>query len=250
MTKTFPGEVWKEVKLDFEFTNEYRLEISNYGRVRSFNKLSDGKILNGSMIKGYRIIRLKFFKPRDPKIHIRIVDLQKQIYELNQLKKLLTPQSASMQQLDEVDQQLADAKKKLNKQFKIDAKARTINYHSLIHKLVAEYFCSKPSDKHTVVAHLDYNKLNNVSSNLKWMTTEENVSHQQKSPLVIAGREDRKFSNNSKVAKLTVTKVMLLKKLLNEGKPMRTLVKQFKITDTQILRIKRGENWANIPAAK
>jgi hypothetical protein len=42
---------------------------------------------------------------------------------------------------------------------------------------------------------------------------------------------------------------MLLKKLLNQGKPMRTLVKQFKITDTQILRIKRGENWKEIKAA-
>jgi hypothetical protein len=42
---------------------------------------------------------------------------------------------------------------------------------------------------------------------------------------------------------------MLLKKLLNEGKPMKQLVKQFKITDTQILRIKRGENWSNVPAA-
>ncbi len=54
----------------------------------------------------------------------------------------------------------------------------------------------------------------------------------------------------SKATKLTVTKVMLLKKLLNQGKPMRMLVKQFKITDTQILRIKRGENWADVQAAK
>jgi hypothetical protein len=43
---------------------------------------------------------------------------------------------------------------------------------------------------------------------------------------------------------------MLLKKLLNQGRPMRMLVKQFKITDTQILRIKRGENWADVQAAK
>jgi len=43
---------------------------------------------------------------------------------------------------------------------------------------------------------------------------------------------------------------MLLKKLLNQGKPMKQLVKQFKVTDTQIFRIKRGENWADIEAAK
>lgn len=40
-----------------------------------------------------------------------------------------------------------------------------------------------------------------------------------------------------------------MKKLFNEGKPMKQLVKLFKVTDTQILRIKRGENWADIKAA-
>ena len=42
---------------------------------------------------------------------------------------------------------------------------------------------------------------------------------------------------------------MLMKKLINQGKPMKQLVKLFKVTDTQILRIKRGENWADIKAA-
>ena len=102
------------------------------------------------------------------------------------------------------------------------------------------------------MAHLDYKKLNNHVSNLKWMTPEENFAHQQKSPFVIKEKEQRKLNprRNSKVAKLTVTKVMLLKKLLNQNKPVRQLVKQFKITDMQIYRIKRGENWGGIPAAK
>jgi len=46
------------------------------------------------------------------------------------------------------------------------------------------------------------------------------------------------------------TKVMLMKKMINQGKPMKQLVRQFKVTDTQISRIKRGENWADIEAAK
>jgi hypothetical protein len=83
------------------------------------------------------------------------------------------------------------------------------------------------------------------------MTPEENYEHQKSSPYVIKDkqqRRDRQQSNPNR-AKLTVTRVMLLKKLLNEGKPMKQLVKLFKVTDTQIIRIKRGENWANIPAA-
>ena len=149
----------------------------------------------------------------------------------------------------ELTQSLNELTKKLAKQFKINSKDRMINYHSLIHKLVAEYFCRKPSLSHTVVAHLDFNKLNNRSSNLKWMTREENFTHQQKSPAVKEVQNRRKSNPNTKVAKLTITKVMLLKKMLAQGKPLRTLVKQFKITDTQILRIKRGENWAEVPAA-
>ncbi len=84
------------------------------------------------------------------------------------------------------------------------------------------------------------------------MTLTENYAHQQKSPLVIAEKFDRRNNPLKKPAhsKLTVTKVMLLKKLLNQGKPMKSLVKLFRITDTQIFRIKRGENWGDIEAAK
>ena len=93
--------------------------------------------------------------------------------------------------------------------------------------------------------------MNNQSTNLRWMTPAENIVHQQKSPLVIAAKKERaiKAVDNPTNAKLTITKVMLLKKLLNNGKPIRTLVKQFKVTETQILRIKRGENWGHIQAA-
>lgn len=249
MIKNYPGEIWKNVKFDFEFTNDYRLEVSNFGRLKTFNRYVQGDLLKGTMINGYPIVRLKFFKHRDEKIQKRISALQQQILNLNLKTKLLKQSNGTQAQLDEVAQLLTEAKKKLAKQFKIDSKDRTIHYHSLVHKLVAEYFCVRPTDKHTVVAHLDFDKLNNRSSNLKWMTPEENFAHQQKSPLVIAKREDRSYSKNSKVAKLTITKVMLLKKMLNQGKPLRTLVKHFKITDTQILRIKRGENWADVPAA-
>ncbi|MCW3109474.1 MAG: Helix-turn-helix domain of resolvase, partial [Segetibacter sp.] len=41
MIKNYPGESWKEVRFDFEFTNDYRLEVSNFGRLKSYNKLFD-----------------------------------------------------------------------------------------------------------------------------------------------------------------------------------------------------------------
>ena len=60
-------EEWKTVEFDFEFTNKTRFEVSNCGNVRSFNKVSDGRILNGSLTEGFKVIRLKLYKPREEK---------------------------------------------------------------------------------------------------------------------------------------------------------------------------------------
>ncbi len=252
MTKNYPGERWKEVEFDFEFTNDNRLEVSNFGRLRSFNKISDGNILNGSMINGYPIIRLKFFQPRDPDIAKKLVFLQNQVKSLSKKIKEKKLNEEPEAKISESVKLLETVKKNLKKKFADDTKKRTIHYHALVHRLVAEYFLLKPKSDQTIVAHMDFDKLNNKSVNLKWMTPEENYAHQQQSPIVIAERNDRQTNplKHPSYSKLTVTKVMLLKKLLNEGKPIKSLVKQFKVTDTQILRIKRGDNWGRIEAAK
>ncbi|MEP7231535.1 MAG: HNH endonuclease [Ginsengibacter sp.] len=252
MTKNYPGEQWKTVKFDFEFTNDFRLEVSNFGRLRTFNIVSDGNIINGSMINGYRIVRLKLYTPRDEKTQNRLNYLQKQSLKLSRKLKSLKENKESKKTIEETANLLDSFKKNLSKKFQDDLKERTVNYHSLIHRLVAKYFLKKPTTKQTIVAHLDHNKLNNRAHNLKWMTPEENYEHQKSSPYVIKEKLERRYrrNTNSGVTKLTVTKVMLLKKMLKQGKPMKQLVKQFKVTDTQIYRIKRGENWADIEAAK
>ena len=43
---------------------------------------------------------------------------------------------------------------------------------------------------------------------------------------------------------------MFLKKLLNEGKTIKSLAKQFKVSETQILNIKKEKNWGSVEAAK
>lgn len=250
MTKNYPGEQWKIVQFDFEFTNDFRIEVSNFGRLRTFNKVSDGDTIKGSMISGYRIVRLKLYRPRDEKTQVKLDNLQQEALKLARKLKLQVSSKESQQVIDETTALLADFKKNLSKKFQKDLKARTINYQSLVHRLVAEYFLAKPTSEQTIVAHLDYNKLNNRVSNLKWMTPEENYQHQKNSPHVINDKllRQKRQQSNPKRAKLTVTRVMLLKKLLNEGKPMKQLVKLFKVSGTQITRIKRGENWDNISA--
>lgn len=236
MAKDYPGEQWKTVHFNLEFTNQFRLEVSNFGRLKTFNKISDGNIISGSMVNGYRIIRLKLYHPREENVQNKLDHLKQQVFKLTRKLKSLKENKENKKVIIETEALLESLKKKLSKKFKHDLKERTINYHSLVHRLVAEYFLKKPGEAQTIVAHLDYNKINNRVNNLKWMTPEENYLHQRNSPYVIKDKYERLHNRkeNSGSAKLSVIKVMLLKKLLNQGKPVKQLVKLFKVTETQI----------------
>ncbi len=252
MVRDYPGEIWKKVKFNFPHTNSGIIEVSNFGRIKTSNKVHTDHLVKGSMINGYKILRLKLYTPREENIQARFDQKQQSVFRLARKIKALKENKALKSEIKEQEAVLIEMKTKLSQQFQKDLKQRTINYHSLFHRLVADMFLPKPTRAQEIVAHLDYDKLNNKASNLKWMTKEENYAHQQYSPYVIKEKKERKTrrKESSKATKLTVTKVMLLKKLLEQGKPMKSLVRQFKITDTQILRIKRGENWGDIPAAK
>jgi HNH endonuclease/Helix-turn-helix domain of resolvase/NUMOD4 motif len=252
MEKSMPGERWKNVEFNFDYASENRIEVSNFGRVRSFNRLSEGNILEGSMINGYKIIRLKFFAERDEAAERKFIYHNKQIAKFTVKVRQMKLNRESKTAIKEATVLLDGLRMNQKKKLAADWKSRATNYHSLVHKLVADYFLKKPSENHTIVAHLDYDKLNNRASNLKWMTHEENVIHQRSSPHVLAEKEKRRGGSGrtSRTTKLSLTKVMLLKKLLNEGKPVKSLVKQFKVSDMQIYRIKNGENWGDVPAAK
>ena len=245
------------------FVNETRLEISSFGRLRAFNKISKGKILKGSMVNGYRIIRQKLFKPRNIQVAENLRDLQAAYLahakKLSSIKKTLlnesikgTERSLLNQEFESENLLFEKAKKSYTVFYNKDLKKRTTYYASLIHRLVAENFIVRSSDDQTIVAHLDHDKLTNLISNLQWMTPEENSKHQQLSPHVIAEKQKRKQSgfDDNRYHKLSITKVMFLKKLLNEGKPIRNLAKQFKVSETLIVKIKQQQTWASVEAAK
>jgi HNH endonuclease len=249
MDTSYIGERWKAVEIDIVRTSINRIEVSSHGRIRSFNRISDGNILEGSLVNGYKIIRLKFFVDREPDVERKFLYHQKQIAKLTDNIRQMKANKESKQTIKEATALLENLRANHKKKLAVDWKERATNYHSLVHRLVATYFLKKPSEKQTVVAHLDYEKLNNKASNLKWMTHAENIEHQRNSPYVLADKEKKRTVKSNGIIKLTVTKVMLLKKLLNEGKEINALAKQFKVSSTQILRIKKGENWGDIPAA-
>jgi hypothetical protein len=134
--------------------------------------------------------------------------------------------------------------------FKIYRGNKMYNSHFFIYKLVAQYFIPKTSEDQTLVLHLDYCRTNDDISNLKWATKEEQKEHVKNSPFIIQARKNV-IEHNLKTdgAKLTVTRVMLIKKLLanpNRKTRQKMIAKQFGVSEMQISRIKSGENWGTV----
>lgn len=127
-----------------------------------------------------------------------------------------------------------------------------------IHKMIGELFLPKQNENQTYVLHLNYNKLDNHISNLKWATHEEMVAHSKNSPAVIAAQKKLlEFNIRRDGAKLTSTDVIRLKKKIldpNRKTRLRLIAKEFGISEMQLHRIKSGENWGhikvNVPAKK
>ncbi|MDY0090517.1 MAG: NUMOD4 domain-containing protein [Flavobacteriaceae bacterium] len=241
-------EIWKPITFDFEFTNNCRFEVSNLGRVRSFNKVSDGRILNGSLTEGYKVIRLKLYKPRDEKTQLKFDELKKEISDLYKERREKIKKNDFSYNIERITKLIEKKKSKLSKKLERNLKKRTINHHFLIHRLVATYFLPEQKPEETIVGHLDFDKLNNRATNLKWMTPEENRIHQSKSPKVIAEKKWRKYTQKprQKGLKLTSTQVIHIKLQLKRKRPVKQIAKQFDISEMQVWRIKSGENWAHV----
>jgi len=134
--------------------------------------------------------------------------------------------------------------------FKIYRDKKILNSHFFIYKLVAQYFIPKTSGDQIHVIHLDFCRSNDHISNLKWVTEAERLDHIRKSPLVIQAKQNRlEPSTAINGHKLTVTRVMFIKKLLANPKQttrLKMIAKQFGVSEMQIRRIKSGENWGYI----
>jgi NUMOD4 motif/HNH endonuclease len=131
---------------------------------------------------------------------------------------------------------------------------RSLNLHRpdnkgtiYIHREVAKLFNKKGSPKHKYVIHVNHNKLDNKTSNLKWATLEEMTSHQQKSPAKLAYKKVQ--AGRTEGLKLNATQVRNLKKLIADPKrkaTFRQLAEKFGVSEMTLYRIKSGENWSKV----
>lgn len=107
-----------------------------------------------------------------------------------------------------------------------------------LHKVVAQLFLKRPKE---VVIHKEWDKINNIAENLKWATKAESLKHQQNNPLT----KHLYYKGNN--TKLTEGQVKQIKILLKRGNtPKCRIAKQFSVSETQIKRIKSGENWSYV----
>lgn len=113
-----------------------------------------------------------------------------------------------------------------------------------IHKLVAEFFAYRESTEQTVVIHLDWNKQNNYFTNLRWVSREESYKRMHER---LKERRD-KLGKQVTSSKLKAEDVALLKSMLDRGIKQKVIAKLFCISEMQVTRIKRNENWAEIQA--
>ena len=134
--------------------------------------------------------------------------------------------------------------------YKVEVNGKQVSKPVFFYKLVAEHFIPKDSEDQTYVLHLDYVRDNDEVSNLKWATREQMLDHMRKSPHVIRAKKALiEHNTKSDGWKLTATKVMLIKKLLNNPERktrLKILAKQFGISETHLKRIQSGQNWGHI----
>ncbi len=120
-----------------------------------------------------------------------------------------------------------------------------------VHRLVAEQFIKKSKPKATYVIHVDFHKNNNEVKNLKWVTKAEMETHQKKNPAVIKARKERMKNKPTEGLKLNLGKVKKIKQMIGNKKrslKMSEIADKFGISEMQLYRIKRGENWSHVKA--
>jgi len=124
-----------------------------------------------------------------------------------------------------------------------DGKSRSF----YVHHAVAELFLPPKEPDQDRIIHIDFDKENNVYSNLQWVNKVAWWAQQDKNPKVIAAKVRRTYS------KLTEAKVAIIKRKLfdpNRKTRLKMLAKQYGVSEMQLHRIKTGENWGSVKPAK
>jgi hypothetical protein len=125
----------------------------------------------------------------------------------------------------------------------VSLKINGITKTHLVHKIVAEVFNIKPSEDCTVVTHIDWNIRNNNAKNLEWIPRKKHYERLVEHNKEVNKARGYKIITNSK---LKADDVKRIKAMIEKGITQNLIAKMFCVSEMQITRIKRGENWGEI----
>lgn len=109
-----------------------------------------------------------------------------------------------------------------------------------IHRLVALSFLLNPENKR-VVNHVDSDRSNNMLENLEWATQSENIIHGYQH-----GNIEYKNGSMGNGAKLTETDIPAIRSWLSKGWTQKRVAVLFRISESGIGKISRGEIWNHV----
>jgi hypothetical protein len=131
---------------------------------------------------------------------------------------------------------------------------KTLNLHIngsngtiYFHREVAKIFNKKKSVRDKFVIHLNHNKKDNHTKNLKWASQKEVSIHQQKSPQKIAYKKIQ--NSRTQGLKLSANQVKAIKATLANPRRKLTykqIAEKYKVSEMTIYRIRSGENWSRV----
>jgi NUMOD4 motif/HNH endonuclease len=259
----YDEEKWKEIELKSPFEERYKMFVSNYGKIKKYNKIGGAEIiLSQPKTEGYPSVNITFARKISVEEQEYFSRIRKPIEDLRtEIKNIATEISkcdghdARYYELSKKFEENQNLFNTLQENYKANYRKhetkRKLTFGGLVHRFVAKAFLPPPpTPEHKLVTHLDFDKDNNHHSNLKWMTQMEVSEHNKNNPLVIKAKARVIGAGRITRQKLTVRQVMIIKKRINEDIPLRHLAKRYKVSETQLLRIKRGINWGNVPAAR
>ncbi|MBN9520678.1 HNH endonuclease [bacterium] len=111
-----------------------------------------------------------------------------------------------------------------------------------VHRLVASAFHGRPPAGH-VCNHLDGRKLNNLPSNLEWVTPAANVRHAAALGLL---RSRPLYGEANHNAKLTASRVREMRAKRQAGAPLSALAREFGVTTQAAHQVVSRRVWRHV----
>jgi superfamily II helicase len=108
-----------------------------------------------------------------------------------------------------------------------------------VHRLVALHFVENLQNK-PHIDHIDGNKFNNVYTNLRWCTHQENITYAWESGIY------NNVGSKHAMSKLTESQVIEIRNKLNNGQSGRSLANEYNVKGMCISNIKNNITWRHI----